>query len=195
MVSLGVGVSICTEFIGLQEVPAVAVSGHGLTCLVFLLNPAVVYLFIHFTPRADLQQRERKVAGWLMAVGAVRICRCCAPSTGRGGGCARPTPREEQWGAVPGGCCRAGRCHSWVKVGSILSRLWLSRFQAAPFPNWMCQCSGQSTLSHERTRVFWRKFAKLWKNCLSKSEAHECSLREPAPLQSVFCTVLCVSMG
>lgn len=65
LVSLGVGVSICTEFIGLEEVPPMAVPRHGLTHLVFLINPAVVYSFISFTPRADLQQRERKVAGWL----------------------------------------------------------------------------------------------------------------------------------
>lgn len=120
-----------------------------------------------------------------MALGAVRICRCCVPSTGRGGGCASPTPRQEQWGAGPGGYCRTGQ---GCRTGPYPPGCMLSRFQAAPFPTWMCHCSGRSTLSHERTRVFWRRFAKLWKNCLSKSGAHECSLREPPPLQAVFCT-------
>lgn len=62
-------------------------------------------------------------------------------------------------------------CHSWVKVGCMLSR-----FQAAPFQIRRGQCFGQSTLRHEQTRVFWKKFAKLWENCLSKSGTHKCFL-------------------
>lgn len=50
-------------------------------------------------------------------------------------------------------------CHSGVKVGPCSP----GRFQAAPFPNFRTrQCFGQSALSHEPTRVFWKKFAKLW---------------------------------
>lgn len=111
LVSLGVGMSICTEGTGLAAVaPSVAVPRHRLACLAFLISSAVA----DFTPRADLQQRGSEVAGCWMAGGTGGLSGSPGVLPGQAGvaGCAIPMlggPARRSGVPGPAGCSRAGQ--------------------------------------------------------------------------------------